>query len=389
MQATLPSRNELEQLISDPPTPCVSISIPTHPTGRETRQDPIRLKNHLREAVQRLGSMGCSEQEVESLLEPASKLPDSVAAPFWRNGSESLLLLLAEGFSRCYKLPIDGPEVTQVGDHFFLSPLVRYLQGDGAMYIVAVSQKNVRLLSGTKHGVSELELEALPEDLRDALNIDEYQSTLQFHSHADSPNANGEAIFHGHGGGEGEDQKQELLEYFHRLDNALAPLLNASGAPLVFAGVDYLFPIFQKACKYKQLQPEAVTGSPDGMSDQQLHKAAWAIAEPAYQSKLDDALERFGFASSRDKATDDIDDILPATQEGRVETLLLSTDFVERHGKSEPVRLDAKQFGKPSIGMVEAHDLAAAQTLQTDGNVFVLDTGTMPTDSSIAAIFRY
>lgn len=389
MQATLPSRDELDQLIKDASPPCVTISISTHPTGRETRQDPIRLKNHLREAVQRLESMGYSEVEVDNLLQPATKLPDSETAPFWRNGSESLVLLLAGGVARCYKIPVDAPEVTQVGDHFFVSPLVRYLQGDGTFFVIAVSQNDVRLLSGTKHSVWEVELETLPKNLQDALNIDEYQSSLQFHSHTTPQNANGEAVFHGHGGGEGEDQKQELLQYFHRLDKALTPFLSTTGAPLVFAGVEYLFPIFQKACKYKALQPNAVTGSPEGFSDKQLHEAAWKVVEPVHMAKRDDALQRFGLAASREKASDDINTILPATQEGRVDTLLLASDFADRHADSKPLSVNANRFGKTAINRIAAHDLAAANTLQTDGAVFVLDAKAMPTDSSIAAIFRY
>lgn len=384
MQATLPNRDELEQLIADPPAPCVSISIPTHPTGRETRQDPIRLKNHLREAGQRLESMGCDQSQVEKLLEPAAALPSSETAPFWRNGSESLLLLLADGICRCYKLPVESPEVTQVGDQFFVSPLVRYLQGDGSFFVIAVSQNSVRLLSGTKHSVSEVELGTLPTDLQDALNIDEYQSSLQFHSHSSAQKSSGEAIFHGHGGGEGEDHKQELLQFFHRLDQALTPFLSTTDAPLVFAGVEYLFPIFQKACKYKHLQPTAVTGSPDGLSDEELQQAAWKVAEPAYLAKRDDALERYGFAASRDMASDDVNAILTATKAGRVSTLFLASDFATRHSNSKPL-----SSGKTSVGVSAAHDLAAAKTLQMGGSVFVLEAANMPTESSIAAIFRF
>lgn len=52
----------------------VSLFMPTHQAGRETEQDPIRFKNLLREAEERLLATGLRSPEVRALLKPAQRL---------------------------------------------------------------------------------------------------------------------------------------------------------------------------------------------------------------------------------------------------------------------------------------------------------------------------
>ena len=50
------SRAELEELVTMEVQPAISIYPPTHVAGREGRQDPIRLKNLISAAAERLGA---------------------------------------------------------------------------------------------------------------------------------------------------------------------------------------------------------------------------------------------------------------------------------------------------------------------------------------------
>jgi hypothetical protein len=68
------SKKELEELTGRPEGPCASIYLPTHRTGVETRQDPIRLKNLLGQARERLVARGLRTTEVDKILEPAQGL---------------------------------------------------------------------------------------------------------------------------------------------------------------------------------------------------------------------------------------------------------------------------------------------------------------------------
>ena len=50
------SHDELEELVTMEVQPAISIYLPTHVAGREGRQDPIRLKNLISAAAERLGA---------------------------------------------------------------------------------------------------------------------------------------------------------------------------------------------------------------------------------------------------------------------------------------------------------------------------------------------
>ena len=59
------TRAELEQLMRKEQQWCVSIYMPTHRTGREAQQDPVRLKNLLGEAEKRLSDQGVGRRDVQ------------------------------------------------------------------------------------------------------------------------------------------------------------------------------------------------------------------------------------------------------------------------------------------------------------------------------------
>ncbi len=61
-------KDELKTLIQKPEGPCVSIYMPTHRAFPDTKQDPIRFKNLLREAEERLKQAGFRSLEAKKLL---------------------------------------------------------------------------------------------------------------------------------------------------------------------------------------------------------------------------------------------------------------------------------------------------------------------------------
>ncbi len=135
------TRAELEQLMRKEQQWCVSIYMPTHRTGREAQQDPIRLKNLLGEAEKRLSDQGVGTRDVQQMLEPASKLlQDSY---FWQHQSDGLAIFLTSNRVRRYRLPLNFEEFVAVMDHFYIKPLLPLFTGDGQFYILALSQNEV------------------------------------------------------------------------------------------------------------------------------------------------------------------------------------------------------------------------------------------------------
>lgn len=388
MQISHLTEDHLQELVEQHSAAAVSLYMPTHRTGKETRQDPIRFKNLLKKAKEQLAEIDA--ENADAIVAPAEEIPEDVATPFWRNGADGLALFLAKGFARCYKLPLDVPELMVLSNQFHIKPLMGYLQDDGKYYVLAVSQNRVRLLNGSKYNLAEMEVESLPDDLRDALLIDENQSTLQWHTAqggASSPAHAGDAVYHGQGAGE-DDKKKMLLQYFHRIDRALVNFLSGQETPLVFAGVEYLFPIYQDTNEYRGLVDTPVTGNPDEKSAEELHGPTWEVVEPQYSANRAAVLEKFGLAASQGKASADLIDVLPAAVQGRVEKLLVGK---ERHrwGTVDPATGKPEFREENTAETCDLVDYAVARTLQHGGAAYLMDPDELPDGGDVAAIFRY
>ncbi|MCD6353834.1 MAG: hypothetical protein J7M06_06465, partial [Proteobacteria bacterium] len=282
------SKNELKTLMQKQKGLCVSIFMPTHRAGAETQQNPIRLRNLLREAEDRLIAGGLRAQEVEELLTPAHAILGN--GFFWRRQSEGLAMFLSSEVFRHYRLPLGLKELLVVTDRFHIKPLLPTLSGDGQFYVLALSQNEVRLLQGTRQSMREVDLEGVPENLADALQSDVFGKQLRSHTGASVGGGDRSAIFHGQGAGSEVPKKDNILRYFHQINNGLYELLKDKQEPLVLAGVDYLFPIYREANSYSHLLDEGITGNPEGLSAEKLHRQAWAIVQPYFQKAQEDAV---------------------------------------------------------------------------------------------------
>ncbi len=78
---------------------------------------------------------------------------------------------------------------------------------------------------------------------------------------------------------------------------------------------------------------------------------------------------------------------MPAAFAGRVQTLFVARD-VEQWGRYDHETTQLLLHGKRANGDDDLLDVAAAETLVRDGEIYALDAEDMP-GSPIAAIFRY
>ena len=96
--------DDLQSLQAQSSEPCVTVYMPTHRTGREVEQDPIRLKNLLRTAERQLSDSNVKEKDIAALLAPARDLIEK--KPFWQHQSDGLALFLSEGDFHHFRLPV-------------------------------------------------------------------------------------------------------------------------------------------------------------------------------------------------------------------------------------------------------------------------------------------
>lgn len=379
-------REQLRELTGTSQEPCVSLFMPTFRAGREVRQNAIRFKNLLKQTVKLLSDRGMDDTAIDHLLADAHSLERN--DHWWQHQSDGLAVFVASEQFHCYRVPLQLNETVMIGSRFHVRPMIRLLQGNGHFYVLAVSQNRVRLFEGTRFSVSELDPEGLPTDLRSAMNIDEYTDSLQQHS-TGSHVSSGNMMFHGHGGSDMDVRKSdEILPFFRRISSVLSSYLGDSRVPLVFVGVDYLFPIFKQASDHKGLVSTPATGNPDELTSEAIHEQAWKVVEPIFRESQEIAWDNSQDLNSSDLATDDLVEILRAAVAGQIDTLLFADDkeqwgvIDERSGNLSLVAQGTND-GEELINYVAVH------TLLNGGTIYELPASRFDNDKAASAVLRY
>jgi hypothetical protein len=387
------TRTTLRELLEASPGVCASIYVPTFRSPPETKQNFPRLRNLLREAHTSLKTLAENDDAAKSLAADVEHFSKQVNAEFLAGPLDGVVLFFSPDSARAFKLAAAFDERVAVGEQFVVSPLLDYLQGDGRYFVLAVSRKEVRLLEGNKRRLEKLELNELPKDLEEALNIDEYVRSTQFHTESPGGRAgidSGGGIFHGHGGWDQGDKKNELALFFQRIDAALKARFTDESVPLLFAGVEYLFPIFQEAVHYRGLVDQPITGNPEGWNEQTLHEKAWPVVQARFDANRKTAIEQFGSLRAAGQASDQLDEALEAALAGRVGTLLVARRSITSSLGSMVATDDAsKAVDRSSAAADNPIENAAAYTLINSGAVYMADDDEMPTPSPVAALYRY
>ncbi len=387
----LPDRSELDLLMTTQDRPWVSIFMPTHRPGAEGQQDPIRLKNLVRQAEDRLIALGLRTPDARKLLgEPQKLLSDDL---FWRDQQEGLALYCAPSFFRSYRLPLRFDETLVVSGRPYIRPILPIFTTQCRFFILAFSKQHLRFFSASRHAISEVTLNGIPRSLEEAMKYDEFDKPrrarwVQPTGQGRSGRAEGGATYRG-AGLEGEANKDNLLRYSQMVDRGLHQVLREERAPLVVAAVEYLIPIYREANTYGALLDRGVEGNPDALKPEDLHRQAWRVVEPYFKAREEDAIARFTSLAGTGRASQEIADIVPAAATGRVDTLWIARG-VQAWGRFNPTDGSVTVHGNAAQpGDHELLDLAAVQTILHGGTVYSRDQITAPGNGVMAAIFRY
>ncbi|MDP1548116.1 MAG: hypothetical protein Q8L87_19055 [Anaerolineales bacterium] len=378
---------QIKGLAQQTENPSISIFLPTHRAGQDTQQDPIRFKNLLRDAEKQFLDSGMGPREVSALLEPAQAL---LGDPyFWSHQYEGLAVFMTSEDFHSYRLPFRVEELLIIAQSYYVKPVLPLFTNNGHYYILAISQDGVRLFEGTRNSVGQIDLpDGTPVNLEEALRLDGRQKTLQMHTGTSQSEA-GQGMFHGQGPGE-EEQKVWIEQYLNLVDTGLKDIFREQQLPLVLAGVDYLLPIYRKVSEYANIMQKGITGSPEYLRPEELQEQAWPIVEAYFRQETEKTVEQYHQLADTDKATDNVEQIVAAAFNGRVDKLILSIEnqiwgaFNPKDGKV--TRSSNGQSKKHNLALL---DFTAMNTLQNGGTVCALSQDEMPTDSPIAAVFRY
>jgi hypothetical protein len=365
---------------------CISIYIPTHRAGKEVNQkvDQLNLKNKMQKISRELENYYLKKRDIDIIMEPIKELVED--GGFWNLQSDGLAVFCSEGRFEYYKVPMRFDDFVYISDHFYLKPIIPYLNDDGKFYLLSLSQNNVKLYEGHPHHLSEIGIEDLvPENFQEVVGDDYKEKNLQFRTgHSGSENA----VFHGHGSGKEED-KLEIQKYFRAINDGLMNVFNNRRRPLVLAAVDYLVPIYREVNHYQNLYHEFIPGNPEHEDTRVLHKKARAMLSDYFNQSRINTLALFEEALSSNKASYKEEDIIAAAYNQKIDTLFIRDHQVlwgvfNKEDGSVTLRDDNTQYKSCMI------NFAAVHTMLNSGHVYLMNADQLPENGSkMNAIYRY
>ncbi len=382
--------NKIKMLLKKHEDPCVSIFLPTSRGGLESPQDKLRLRHQIRDTENRLLLDNLRSTEVEKLLAPLNALLED--GIFWLHTSDGLAIFRTLDMLEYYRLPFDFKEQVVVSDHFYLKPLLPLLASGGRFYLLTLSQNAIRLLEGTHFTIQELEIPAtVPINLADALKYEEAENEVSLYSSSSGATVGKggrkAVIFYGQGVGH-DDSKDHLLRYFQQIDRGLHELLKDERIPLVLAGVEYLFPIYEQANTYPYLLHQGIAGNPDKLSSRALHESAWEVVKPYFDRLQERAATEYKGNVGTARSSNDIREIMPAAYYGQIDSLFVAIDQ-ELWGQYDPTSNIMHVHKEARFRDDDLLDEAATQTILHGGSVYAVEQAKIPDESLVAAVLRY
>lgn len=353
--------SDLKELSSTSADPCVSILMPTHRSGREVQQGPIRLKNLLKRAAEKLKADGHDDGILSCV---ASKANES---DFWQHQGDGLAIYVTSDECRMFRLNRSVEEAVFVGESFFVQPLIRESNAGGEYFVLSLSWDEASLFRGGGESLSLVETNALPAKFDDLVLPRDAEKSLQNTSHRSVGNTAGTSTAMFHGQGEGEDKiNADRDQYLSLVGGEVTGEIYNTGLPLVVVATSEVIGHFEATSK---LQVDAkVDGSPCEWSADELREHAANAIAPHLKPDHGKFAERFGTAMADSKASDDLDEVIQAAKNGKVDALMVC-----HQGEH-----------------CEQTNQAVVETLRGGGDVMQCRPEDMPGgDAVVAAIYRF
>src|SRR5690625_3928380 len=368
--------------------PCLSLYQATHRSHPDNAQNPIRFKNLVKE-LERSLSNNLHKNEYETFLEPFHRLAND--EHFWQHTLDGLAILAKKDQFQVFKLQRTTPDFAVVSDSFHIKPLLRQTQTMDRFQILCVTRQAVQTFEGNRDVIDHIVMgDDFPSTMEQALGEEREAGTLSMASYRLGAAARtSAAMFHGHGG-RAEAVEVDTERFFRDVDRAINDrITKPSSLPLVLLTLPEYQGTFRKLSHNSHLLKEGISIDPTALSVDDLRKRVWEVVQPVAQERVANAIAQFKKSHGTGLASDNIQSVVRAILDGRVDTLLISAEQripgrVNREEKKVEILED---FNAPDVE--DVLDDLAEMTIRRSGKLMVLPEDVMPTDTGIAAIYRY
>jgi hypothetical protein len=356
----------LQQLQSLRSYPSVSILLPTHRTHPDNQQDPIRLRNLLGQANDRLLAE-FPKREAEPVLARLQDLAERVDFP---RTQDALALFASHEFADLLYLPYPVRERVQVDDTFATRDLVFSRNRSPRYWVLALSEQPTRLFEAVRDALTEVTTGGFPM--------------------TDTGPGAATRLPGGLGVNRSAYRDDADRRFFRAVDDNLASVLREDALPLALAGVTRNLAFFSEVSRHTDLIFATLEGSYDRTPAHELAQRIWPLAQDGFAARRQRALVDLEEAVGAHRYAAGMGECWHLAQEGRAETLLVEEDF------HYPAHLDATgqhlipadDAEAPGVLDDAVDDLIEA-VLTKGGRVVFEEPGRLERYQKVALIARY
>lgn len=371
-------------LLASHEPPCLSLYQPTHRAHPDKQQDPIRFRNLVRELELSLGQKYAG-RESAPILRPFHDLAEN--GHFWNYALDGIAVFATSDLFTVYRLQRPVRELAVVADSFHTKPLMRILQSADRYHVLGLSRHEATLFEGNRYALDQVELApGFPRTASEVVGVKEGEPERKTRVYG--PAGPSRTTRHG------TEVRQDAIDsdterFFRAVDEAvLEQYSRPSSMPLLLAALPEHHHLFRAVSRNPFLMPGTIDIHPSALPIDELRERAWQLVLPLYLERLSGFIDQFGASRAEDRSGADLAEIARAAAAGRISTLLIEADrVVPGHFDSETGAIEFAPLDDP--GVDDLLDDLGEHALKTGAEVVIVPAERMPTDTGVAAIYRF
>lgn len=385
MQDTIQIQTKFTSLmLAEGEPPCISLYQPIHDLPQQRKHDKTVFKNLVVEAENSLAQV-YKKREYKSIIENLESLYEDPSEVVWRQRCKGLAVLASGKHVYVYLLDYPVSERSIVAQSYHIKPLIRNIQQSAPCYILALTSDSFEIYSTDFHTIEKV---ALPDKVSMHLRelFDDFDNNMS-------------VAAAGYGGSnpsfyapvsKDEVVEKETEKFFRHVDKVINEhvVTQDNKQAFILTGLPKNQSLFRSLSEIPTLLHTGIEQPFDSMSEEDILSQAKTIVKAVQDDHIQKLASSYSLAHAREEASSDPRIIAQALVERKVQLL-----FVDEN-RSIPGQYDHKtgalSFEKMSNPCIDdlSDDFAQATYLQ-GGDVYLLDSESMPDRAVVAAIFRY
>ncbi|WP_423189653.1 hypothetical protein ACO1PF_01715 [Alkalibacterium sp. f15] len=356
----------------------VSLALNSESNSFDIDANQIQFQNLLKQAKEKLCER-FDEKYCDGLLEKVNGLKNNTH--FWRKVTDSIVFYITPDEVYYYLLSVPVRTGVVVSDKAYILPLIANFQYISYYHLLCLNHDKFSLYNGRKNTIQKIDLpEDAPDTLVKALGEELTGGAINVADYAGGP---GTGMFHGHNEKSNEVEIDQI-NYFRQVDKYVNENFSKpSQLPLVLFALPENIADFKKISKNAFLDETRVEASSAKLTDNDIQAKTKEVVDEIINRRYEKVVKQFEETTPEFKLGAQYNDLAMASIQGKIDTLLLE-DHYQVNGHIDE---NGQHHESPE------HNIYINQlvhnVLKTKGNVFVLETEGMPSDTGIAALLRF